>query len=87
MYVVWLNIQLCNSPSVFFALALNQGPTILRYVTGENRLFAFGRPDQMIDDEIDPMFVSAIIVDFHVDKYIIIYKHCLRHLHRTVMAP
>jgi hypothetical protein len=43
---------------------------------GVNRLSAPGGPHEMIEDQIDPMFISWGAVVFHADKYITIYTPC-----------
>src|SRR4051794_38486881 len=43
----------------------DQGPAIHGHFAGEDRLPSLGAPDEMVDDQMDPMFVPLIL---HVDS-------------------
>ena len=52
-------------PPLLLALGLDQRAAVLRHVAGEDGLPPLGAPDEVVDDQVDPVFVALI---FHVDS-------------------
>jgi hypothetical protein len=64
MDVVGLDGQLLNVPAMLSTFRLDQGPAVGRHLAREDRLAPLGAPDEVVDDQVDPMFVALIL---HVD--------------------
>jgi hypothetical protein len=65
MDVVGLDGQFQDVPTFLAALVLDPLPAVLRHVAREDGLAALGTPDEMVDDEMDSVFIALI---FHVDS-------------------
>jgi hypothetical protein len=64
MDVIGLDRQLLDMPSVLSALGLDQGFTVDRDFSGEDGLTTLRTPDQVVDDQVDTVFVALVL---HVD--------------------
>jgi hypothetical protein len=62
--VIGLNRQLFDAPPVPGALGFDQGFTVRGHLAGEDGLTTLRTPDEVVDDEVDAVFVALII---HVD--------------------
>jgi hypothetical protein len=63
MDVIGLDCQFNDLPSLFGALRLNQRPTIKADSARKHSFAALGRPDKVIDNEADSVFVALILHD------------------------
>jgi hypothetical protein len=59
-YVVGINGEFQDVPSFLAALILNEPSAVVRYRALQNRLAPPGGPDQMIDNQVYPVFVSLV---------------------------
>jgi hypothetical protein len=60
--VVGINRELQDLPSLSLTLALNELSTVVRYPTLQNRFTPLGGPDEMIYNQVYPMFVSLVLL-------------------------
>ncbi len=72
MDMIGLNRQLHNRPPTLSTFLFNEGTTVLRNGATQNGFASLGAPDQVVNDQVDAVFISLI---FHVD--IIVYKDIL----------
>ena len=63
--MIRLDRQLFDVPPKLDALRLDQCPAVGCDLAREDRLSPLRTPDEVVDDEVDPMFVSLIL---HVDS-------------------
>ena len=70
MNVVGLDVQLLDSPTALLAFLLNQIAAVPGNISHQNGFSAFGGPDQMIEDQVDAVFISLI---FHNHQCCILY--------------
>lgn len=70
--MIGLDRQFNNLPAVFLALLFNQLATLISNRVHQNRFTPLRCPDQMIHNQVYPMFVSLVVifVVFHVDNII-----------------
>ena len=73
MDMLRLDSQRENVPSFLLALCFKKLLTALLEFSYKNRLPSFGTPDQMIDNEVDSVFIPlicklALVCRFHVDN-------------------
>jgi len=71
MEMIRLDSQCKNCPSLLFALFFNEFLTAILELSYKNGLSSLGTPDEMIDDQMDAMFISlvlklALICRFHL---------------------
>lgn len=64
MDMIGLNRQRHNRPPTFSTLLFNEGTAVLRNGATQHGFPSLGTPDQMVDDQVDAVFISLI---FHVD--------------------
>jgi hypothetical protein len=60
MNMIGLNGKFLYLPAALFTFILYESTAIICYITNQNRLSALGCPDQMIDDQVYPVFISLI---------------------------
>ena len=63
--MVGLDGQLLDGPSVLGALGLDERAAVPRHIPQEDGFPPLGAPDEVVDDQMDPVFVASI---FHVDS-------------------
>jgi hypothetical protein len=51
-------------PALFRTLGLDELAAVLGHVSHQDRFSPLGTPDEVVDDEVDPMFIALI---FHVE--------------------
>ena len=61
VYVVGIDRELQDLPSWFLTLTLNELSTVVRYPTLQNSFAPLGGPDEMLYNQVYPMFVSLIL--------------------------
>src|SRR3981081_1276381 len=71
MDMIRLESQCKKCPSLLFALFCNEFLTAILELAYKNGLSSLGTPDEMIDDQMDAMFISLVlklvlICRFHV---------------------
>jgi len=59
--VIGLDSQRQDGPSTHSTLAVDQFPAACRYWLHQHCLAALGTPDEMIDNQVDAVFVSLIL--------------------------
>ncbi len=69
--MVWLDRKGENVPSFHLALCFKKLLTALLEFSYKNRLPSFGTPDEMIDNEMDSVFIPlifklALVCRFHI---------------------
>ena len=75
MNVIGLDSKLNNFPSLFRAFLLDKVATIGSNCAGENGFAALGRPYEMVENQMDAVFISLVLqaaslcfVDYYVDS-------------------
>ncbi len=73
MDILRLDSQRENVPSFLFTLCFNKLLTAVLEFSYKNRFASFGTPDEMIDNEMDSVFIPlifklALVCCFHVDN-------------------
>src|SRR5438105_4920629 len=63
MHMIRVDCQFEDLPSLVLAFSLNKCAAFLSHLTREHRLSPLWTPNQVIHDQVNPMFVSSI---FHV---------------------
>ena len=63
--MIGLDRQFLDVPPKLVALRLDQCPAVGRDLAREDGFAPLRTPDEVVDDEVDPVFVSLI---FHVDS-------------------
>ncbi len=81
MDMIRLDSQCKNAPSLLFARCFNELLTAILELSSKNGLSSLGTPDEMIDDQMDAMFISlglklARLCRFHPFK--------IQHVHQAV---
>jgi len=71
--MLWLDSECENNPSFLFALCFYEFLATILEFSSKKRLAALGTPDEMIDNEMDSMFISlvlkfALFCRFHIDN-------------------
>src|SRR6266566_2095990 len=56
----WLHSKRENSPSLLFALCFKKLLATMLQLASENWLSSLGTPDEMIDNEMDSVFLSLV---------------------------
>src|SRR5712692_4035647 len=72
MDMVWLDSERENVPSFLFTLCFKKLLTAVLEFSYKNRLPPLGTPDEMIDNEMDSVFIPlifklALVCRFHID--------------------
>jgi hypothetical protein len=60
MYVVEVDSEFQDVPALLATLGLDETMAVLGYPTLQNRLAPLGGPNQMVNDQVYPVFVSLI---------------------------
>jgi len=66
--VVRLHGQFQDRPALLLALALDQLAAFLGHVADKDRLASFRAPDEVVDDQMDPMLVALVLHNLVVDN-------------------
>lgn len=61
MDMIRLDCQCENGPALLFALDLEKFLTAIFELTSENGLSSLRAPDEMVDNQVDPVFVSLVL--------------------------
>ena len=59
--VIRLDVQLHDPPTLYGAFLFNEFAAVARYPAGQNRLGAFGGPDQVIGDMMHSLFIPLVV--------------------------